>query len=229
MHYDCCSKKAPILLNNYIPVHPPIRMDASTALVQLLGIIGIALLTPGPNPLTCFAHSGMFGKKSNTPLIIGMATGVIAIELSVGLVIDSLNENTSALVALHWIGMLFLAAMAIGMLRFNPASIHIEETTSKLGFKTGIAMQFANGKEWAFIILIMSQYITPLGGGLTGILTIISVTVSICVAAMYIWTYFGDKASNLFSDPVKGPWIFKICGTLLSLLWVAFLLRGPAV
>ena len=74
-------------------------MDASTALLQLLAIIGIALLTPGPNPLTCFAHSGMFGKKSNTPLIIGMATGIIAIELTVGLVIDSLNENTTALVA----------------------------------------------------------------------------------------------------------------------------------
>ena len=87
----------------------------------------------------------------------------------------------------------------------------------------------ANGKEWAFIILIMSQYITPLGGGITGILVIITVTVSICVAALFIWTYFGDKASNLFSDPVKGPRIFKICGTLLSLLWVAFLLRGPAV
>ena len=177
-------------------------MDASTALLQLLAIIGIALLTPGPNPLTCFAHSGMFGKKSNTPLIIGMATGIIAIELTVGLVIDSLSENTTALIALHWIGMLFLAAMAIGMLRFNPASIQIEETTSKLGFKTGIAMQFANGKEWAFIILIMSQYISPLGGGITGILVIISVTVSICVAALFIWTYFGDKASNLFSDPV---------------------------
>ena len=229
MYYDCYSKKALILLNHYILAHLTRIMDASTALVQLLGIIGIALLTPGPNPLTCFAHSGMFGKKSNTPLIIGMATGVIAIELTVGLVIDSLSENTTALIALHWIGMLFLAAMAIGMLRFNPASIQIEETTSKLGLKTGIAMQFANGKEWAFIILIMSQYITPLGGGITGILVIISVTVSICVAALFIWTYFGDKASNLFSDPVKGPRIFKICGTLLSLLWVAFLLRGPAV
>ena len=220
--------KTRTLLNNYILAHLTGTMDASTALLQLLAIIGIALLTPGPNPLTCFAHSGMFGKKSNTPLIIGMATGIIAIELSVGLVIDSLSENTTALIALHWIGMLFLAAMAIGTLRFNPASIQIEETTSKLGFKTGIAMQFANGKEWAFIILIMSQYISPLGGGITGILVIISVTVSICVAALFIWTYFGDKASNLFSDPVKGPRVFKICGTLLTLLWVAFLLRGPA-
>ena len=91
MYYDCYSKKALILLNHYILAHLTRIMYASTALVQLLGIIGIALLTPGPNPLTCFAHSGMFGKKSNTPLIIGMATGVIAIELTVGLVIDSLS------------------------------------------------------------------------------------------------------------------------------------------
>ena len=46
-------------------------MDATTALLQLLLIIAIALLTPGPNPLTAFAHSGLFGKKSNIPLIAG--------------------------------------------------------------------------------------------------------------------------------------------------------------
>jgi len=204
-------------------------MEATTALLELLGLICIALLTPGPNPLTCFAHSGLFGKKSNVPLIAGMAIGLFIIEMTVGFVIDSLDENTTALIALHWIGMLFLAAMAIGMFRFDPTSIEVEGTAGKLGLKTGIAMQFVNGKEWAFVILIMSQYITPLGGGITGILSIVSITLSICVLAMFVWTYFGEKASNLFSDPVKGPRVFKVCGVLLSLLWVAFLLRGAAV
>ena len=32
-------------------------MDATTALLQLLLIIAIALLTPGPNALTVFAHT----------------------------------------------------------------------------------------------------------------------------------------------------------------------------
>lgn len=203
-------------------------MVAITALLGLLGFLSIALLTPGPNPLTCFAHSGMFGKKSNVPLIAGMAIGLFIIEMTVGLVIDSLDKNTIALIALHWIGMLFLAAMAIGMFRFDPTSIEVSGTGGKLGLKTGIAMQFVNGKEWAFVILIMSQYITPFGGGIIGILTIVSITLSICVLAMFVWTYFGEKASNLFNDPVKGPRVFKVCGALLSLLWVAFLFRGPA-
>ena len=204
-------------------------MEATTALLELFLILGIALLTPGPNALTCFAHSGMFGKKSNVSLITGMAIGLFIIEVAVGLIVDSLNENTTALVTLHWIGMLFLGAMAAGMFRFDSNSSLATNTGGQLGLKAGIAMQFVNGKEWAFVIIIMSKFITPLGGGMTGILSIVSLTISICIIAMFVWTYFGDRLSNLFSDPVKGPRVFKVCGVLLSLLWLAFLIKGPTV
>ena len=202
-------------------------MDATTALLQLLLIIAIALLTPGPNALTVFAHSGLFGRKSNISLITGIAIGIFIMEFTVGLAIDSLSENETALIALHWIGMVFLLAMAVALFKFDITSLNVSESTGKLGLKTGIAMQFVNGKEWAFVILIMSKYIEPLGGGVVGILSIISVTLSICVAAMIAWTFFGARLSGLFSDDIKGPRIFKICGTLLSLLWVAFLIKGP--
>ena len=206
-----------------------IHMDATTALLQLLMLIGIALITPGPNALTAFAHSGLFGRKSNISLITGMAIGLIVIELTVGLAIDSLSENETALVTLHWIGMLFLLAMAVALFRFDITSLNVSKSSGKLGLKTGIAMQFVNGKEWAFVIIIMSQYIEPLGGGLVGIMSIIAVTLSICVAAMIAWTFFGARLTGLFSDEVNGPRIFKICGVLLSLLWVGFLIRGPGV
>ena len=202
-------------------------MDATTALLQLLLIIAIALLTPGPNALTVFAHSGLFGRKSNISLITGIAIGIFIMEFTVGLAIDSLSENKTALVALHWIGMLFLLAMAVALFKFDITSLNVSDSTGKLGLKTGIGMQFVNGKEWAFVILIMSKYIEPLGGGVVGILSIISVTLSICVAAMIAWTFFGARLSGLFSDEKNGPRIFKVCGILLSLLWVAFLIRGP--
>ena len=202
-------------------------MDATTALLQLLLIIAIALLTPGPNALTVFAHSGLFGRKSNISLITGMAIGIFIMEFTVGLAIDSLSGNETALVALHWIGMLFLLAMAVALFKFDITSLNVSDSTGKLGLKTGIGMQFVNGKEWAFVILIMSKYIEPLGGGFVGILSIIAVTLSICIAAMIAWTFFGARLSGLFSDKKNGPRIFKVCGILLSLLWVAFLIRGP--
>ena len=204
-------------------------MEATTALLELLLIIAIALATPGPNPLTVFAHSGLFGKKSNIPLITGIAIGLFIMQFSVGLAIDSLSENETALVTLHWVGMLFLLVMAVAIFKLDFSSLNVSESTGKIGLKTGICMQFVNGKEWAFIILIMSQFIEPLGGGVVGILSIIVVTLSICILAMIAWTLFGARLSGLFSDEKYGPRIFKICGSLLSLLWVAFLIRGPTV
>ena len=202
-------------------------MDATTALLQLLLLLALGLLTPGPNALTSFAHSGMFGKKANITLITGMAIGFVSIELIIGFLVNSLDGNEIALTALHWIGMVFLGAMVVAIFRIDPSKIEAETSEGKLGIKTGIAMQYVNGKEWAFIIIMMSQYMEPLGGGFVGISVIILVTLVTCVSAMIAWTFFGARLSGLFSDEKNGPRIFKLCGILLSLLWVAFLIRGP--
>ena len=203
-------------------------MDATTALLQLLLLLALGLLTPGPNALTSFAHSGMFGKKANITLITGMAIGFVSIELIIGFLVNSLDGNEIALTALHWIGMVFLGAMVVAMFRIDPSKIEAETSEGKLGIKTGIAMQYVNGKEWAFIIIMMSQYMEPLGGGFVGISVIILVSLATCVSAMIAWTFFGDRLSGLFSDEKHGRRIFQICGVLLSLLWVVFLIRGPA-
>ena len=197
------------------------------ALVELLTIVGIALIIPGPNGLTCFAHSGLFGKKANVSLIFGMAIGFLCVELSVGLLVDSLNENTSALVVMHWVGMLFLLLMAIAMFRTNPSNFTGENIESALGVKAGILMQFVNGKEWAFVIILMTQFIDPLGGGLTGISTIMGITLVLCVSAMTAWTLLGDRLNSIFTDERKGVPVMRVCGSLLGLLWLAFLIQGP--
>ena len=203
-------------------------MDATTALIELLLLLAVGLLTPGPNALTSFAHSGLFGKKANITLITGMAIGFVSIELIIGFLVNSLEGNETALTTLHWIGMVFLGAMVVAMFRIDPSKIEAETSEGKLGVKTGIAMQYVNGKEWAFIIIMMSQYMEPLGGGFVGMSVIILVTLVTCVSAMIAWTFFGDRLSGLFSDEKHGRRIFQVCGVLLSLLWVAFLIRGPA-
>lgn len=204
-------------------------MDATTALIELLLLLAVGLLTPGPNALTSFAHSGLFGKKANISLITGMAIGFVSIELIIGFLVNSLDGNETALTALHWIGMVFLGAMVLAMFRIDPSKIEAETNEGKLGIKTGIVMQYVNGKEWAFIIIMMSQYMEPLGGGIIGMGVIIMVTLVTCVSAMIAWTFFGDRLSGLFSHEKHGRRIFQVCGGLLSLLWLAFLIRGPAL
>ena len=198
------------------------------ALGELLTLLAIGLLTPGPNALTCFGHSGLFGPKANVKLIAGMAIGFVTIELSVGLLVDAVSDSTAAMNVLHWIGMTFLGAMVVAMFRFDPASVKVENNIEGvLGLKVGIGMQFVNGKEWAFVIIMMTKFIEPLGGGMTGISTIIFVTLTTCVSAMVLWTLAGARLNHLFTQGPTGKRIFQFCGFLLALLWVAFLIQGP--
>lgn len=199
----------------------------TVAVLELLTILGVGVLTPGPNSLTCFAHSGIYGPKSNIKLIAGMCVGFVLIELSVGLAVNALKENTLAMTVLHYIGMAFLAVMVIAMFRIDPRGLQSGNIEGALGVKTGICMQFANGKEWAFVVIIMSSFIEPLGGGISGIMTIISITLSVCLAAMIGWTFLGSRLHGVFTDERKGPMVFKVCGSLLFLLWAVLLMRGP--
>jgi threonine/homoserine/homoserine lactone efflux protein len=201
-------------------------MDTA-ALTGLLLVLGVALATPGPNALTAFAHAGMYGVRSNVSLITGMAIGIFAIEFSVGMLIDALQDNALALTALHWVGMLFLGAMVVGMGRVQPSTIVSQHTEAVLGLKAGIAMQFMNGKEWAFVVIIMTQFVEPMGGGMTGVLTIIAITLGVCIPAMVAWTFIGQRLNDVFLHPTRGPAVMRTCAALLGLLWVAFLLQGP--
>ena len=198
------------------------------ALGELLTLLAIGLITPGPNALTCFAHSGMFGPKANVKLIAGMVIGFVTVELTVGLLVDAVSDSALAMMALHWMGMVFLGAMVVAMFRFDPASVVVSDhVEGMLGLKVGIGMQFVNGKEWAFVIIMMSQFIEPLGGGMTGIATIIFVTLTMCLGAMILWTVVGGRLNHLFTEGPAGKRIFQVCGLLLGLLWVAFLVQGP--
>ena len=199
------------------------------ALSELLTLLAIGLLTPGPNALTCFGHSGLFGPRANIKLIAGMVIGFVTIELSVGLLVDAVSDSTAAMNVLHWIGMAFLGAMVVAMFRFDPASVKVENNIEgMLGLKVAIGMQFVNGKEWAVVIIMMTKFIEPLGGGMTGISTIIFVTLTTCVSAMVLWTLAGARLNHLFTQGRTGQRIFQFCGLLLGLLWVVFLLQGPA-
>ena len=200
----------------------------TVALGELIALLAIGLITPGPNALTCFAHSGMFGPKANVKLIAGMVIGFVTVELTVGLLVDAVSDSATAMTVLHWVGMVFLGAMVVAMFRFDPASVVISDhIEGVLGLKVGIGMQFVNGKEWAFVIIMMSQFIQPLGGGMTGIATIIFVTLTMCLAAMILWTFVGARLNHLFTGGPAGKRIFQVCGLLLGVLWMAFLLQGP--
>ena len=196
-----------------------------SSIIALIGIVSIALVTPGPNNLTALINSGLHGVRANIPLIGGMATGFILLQTFVAILVNNLNELGNWAYILHWIGVVFIILLAIVIGRLRP-DLTKQSDIPRLGFKTGFAMQWINGKEWGFVILYMTLLLDDFGGGVTGSLWIISIVTTICILAIFAWSVFGMKLERFMTDPKIAPRLFPLLGGCLGLLAIAVGLRG---
>ena len=196
-----------------------------SSIVTLIGIVSIALVTPGPNNLTALIHSGIHGARANIPLIGGMATGFILLQTFIAILVNSLNQLEEWAQILHWIGVIFIILLAIVIGRLRPDQTK-QSGTPRLGFKTGFAMQWINGKEWGFVVIYMTLLLDDFGGGVTGALWIISIVTTICILAIFAWSIFGAKLERFMTDPKIAPRLFPFLGAILGLLAIIVGLQG---
>ena len=198
------------------------------SLAYLLLLLGAGLITPGPNNITCTVHAVVYGKKSNIPLIAGMALGFISIHVVCGLAVDSFDEDSTIGLAMNIIGSVFMFLIAFGIL-FLGRSDRIQsfpDAVPKLGFKTGVLMQYVNGKEWAMVFMIMSKFLSDFGGGIVGIATIASITTTGGITAMFVWSHLGEKIKSKTDEPGFVKNAFTILGSLLFILAIVISIRG---
>jgi len=198
------------------------------SLLYLLALLCAGLITPGPNNITCTVHAVVYGKKSNIPLIAGMALGFISIHVFCGLAVDSFDEDSQIGVAMNIIGSVFMFLIAFGIL-FLGRSNRIQsfpDAVPRLGFNTGVLMQYVNGKEWAMVFMIMSKFLSDFGGGIIGILTIASITTSGGIVAMFVWSHLGEKIKSKTDEPGFVKNAFTVLGSLLFILAVLISVRG---
>ena len=174
------------------------------ALVGLLTILAVGIFTPGPNNITAISHSAVHGARSNISLLIGMVIGFVSVHLIIGSVIEQIDEESVFFSLLEWFGILFFVALGIIILRLPIERLSVDQDIKRLDFRHGIALQFINGKEWAFVSVIMIQFLDGFGGGLTGILLITSITTTGGLLSMILWTFTGHKLMATLRDERKG-------------------------
>lgn len=198
------------------------------SLAYLLALLLAGLITPGPNNITCTIHAVVHGKKSNIPLVAGMAIGFMSIHFICGILVDSFDENGPIGIAMNIIGSIFMFLIAFGILYLG-RSQKIQDFPNivpRLGFKTGVLMQYVNGKEWVMVFMIMSKFLSDFGGGITGIITITTITTSGGVLAMFVWSNIGEKIKSKTSEPNFIKNSFTILGSLLLVLSIIISIRG---
>lgn len=190
------------------------------ALAYLLALLCAGVITPGPNNMTCTVHAAIHGKKSNYPLIAGMALGFISIHFICGLAVDSFDQESTVGEILNIIGSIFMFLIAIAIIVLGQSNRVLEfpETIPKIGFKTGVLMQYVNGKEWMLVFMIMSKLLTDFGGGILGIITISTITTSGGIIAMLVWSNVGSKIKSKLEKPGFLKLSFTTLGILLFIL-----------
>lgn len=176
----------------------------SEALFGLLTILAVGIFTPGPNNITAISHSAVHGARSNISLVIGMVIGFIAVHMIIGLAIEQIDENSLFFTMLEWLGLLFFILLGIIILRIPIDRLAVDKNIKEIDFRHGIALQFVNGKEWAFVSVIMIQFLDGFGGGLKGILLITSITTTGGLLAMILWTLTGHKLMDTLRHERKG-------------------------
>ena len=198
------------------------------SLAYLLALLLAGLITPGPNNITCTVHAVVHGKKSNFPLIAGMAVGFISIHFICGLAVDYFDEDGPVRLAMDVIGSLFMFLIAFGILYLGRSEKiqSFPEVVPKLGFKTGVLMQYVNGKEWAMVFMLMTKFLQDFGGGITGIITISTITTSGGIIAMTAWSNLGEKIKSRTNEPKFIKKAFTILGCLLLVLATLISVRG---
>ena len=198
------------------------------SLAYLLALLLAGLITPGPNNITCTVHAVVHGKKSNFPLIAGMAVGFISIHFICGLAVDYFDEDGPIRTAMDVIGSLFMFLIAFGILYLGRSEKiqSFPEVVPKLGFKTGVLMQYVNGKEWAMVFMLMTKFLQDFGGGITGIITISTITTSGGIIAMIAWSNLGEKIKSRTNEPKFIKKAFTVLGCLLLVLASLISVRG---
>ena len=198
------------------------------SLAFLLTLLLAGLITPGPNNITCTVHAAVHGKKSNTSLIAGMAVGFMSIHFACGLAVDSFDEDGQVRFVMDLIGSLFMFLIAFGILYLGRSEKiqSFPEVVPRLGFKTGVLMQYVNGKEWAMIFMLMTQFLADFGGGIKGIVTITTITTSGGIVGMMVWSNLGEKIKSKTDTPGFVKKAFTILGCLLLVLATLLTVNG---
>lgn len=198
------------------------------SLLYLLALLGAGLITPGPNNLTCTVHAVVHGKKSNISLISGMAVGFISIHFICGLAVDYFDDDGPVRLAMDIIGSIFMFLIAIGIIYLGRSQRvqDFPEIIPKLGFKTGVLMQYVNGKEWAMVFMLMSKFLSDFGGGILGIIIISTITTSGGILAMIAWSNVGEKIKSKTAEPKFVKNAFTILGSMLFILALLITIRG---
>ena len=199
-------------------------MDNTLLLATLVFIIPMCF-SPGPNNVLCAAHGSQHGFKATLTLISGMAVGWSTLGLFVGGATVFIEENQEFFEILTYVGAGYIAFLSYKI----ATSKSLEDGTleeERLGFSTGVVIQFVNGKAWIHFLVLMTTFGSLFGTGLSGKVMLVVLNVVFGLPAVMTWAAFGTVLRRAFTTPRSAALLNRGMG--LSLFAVALWIVIPS-
>ena len=178
-------------------------MSASTAatattlsLLPLLLFCLSTMLTPGPNNIMLTASGAAFGYRRTLPHIAGVALGMGAQVLLVGLGLGQVFLRFPALhTALAVVGSAYLLWLAWKIAHFSgPGTAQAQgEGGRPLTMLQAMLFQWVNPKAWMMCVGAVSTFTTPGPGLMRGVLVITAFFVVLIPPCISVWTLLGVR------------------------------------
>ena len=199
-------------------------MDNTLLLATLVFIIQMCF-SPGPNNVLCAAHGSQHGFKATLTLISGMAVGWSTLGLFVGGATVFIEENQEFFEILTYVGAGYIAFLSYKI----ATSKSLEDGTleeERLGFSTGVVIQFVNGKAWIHFLVLMTTFGSLFGTGFSGKVMLVVLNVVFGLPAVMTWAAFGTVLRRAFTTPRSAALLNRGMG--LSLFAVALWIVIPS-
>ena len=178
---------------------------------------------PGPNNLLSAVHSSKYGFSKTLPLISGMVLGWFLLGVVVGLGALFIQENSTLLDILTYIGVIYIIYLSYQIsfaYPINDDALSSEE----LGLGTGVVLQVVNGKAFIHLLILMTTFGSVFGTDLLGKMIIALLNVAIKLIGWLTWALFGSALKIKFNDAKSGIFINRAFGFSLFCvaIWIVF-------
>ncbi len=171
-------------------------MDLELLLASLVFIVPMCF-TPGPNNVLCAAYGSRFGFRATLPLIFGMAVGWSSLGLLIGAATAIIERYEAAFEGLAVLGAIYIAYLGVNIAISDTSKG--AEINGSLGMRTGVVLQFVNGKAWIHFLVLMTTFGGVFGDEYLGKVALVMLNLLFGLPAVMTWAAFGYYLRKLFT------------------------------
>ena len=98
------------------------------------------------------------------------------------------------------------------------------DESQMLGPRTGLILQFVNGKAWIHDLVLLGTFGSVFGSGIESKIILVFLSIILCLPAIFSWTAFGTLLRRIFSTPESSIFLNRILGFSLFLVsvWLVY-------